>query len=151
MYLKKHKLSGYNLLSGIQILILDSEIDNLCLLTDVLEYEGASVTAASLMSELANPDITKHIDIMLVNIKTIKKYALAKQKRIADVKIPSEIPKIGIADNVQNSDYQDIQDLRCLCYFYKPFDSEEIIRLTLSTIKQPRFYQHLENITNIIY
>ncbi|OKH31164.1 hypothetical protein NIES2101_41760 [Calothrix sp. HK-06] len=143
---QKNKLTGCRLLNGLRILILD-ELECLNALTYLLEVEGASVIGFSSVAKVVNKLKFQSVDIMLINLKIIKKYALAKQIKVCDVKIPKQIPKIGVADSHCNLDWASIRDLGCYDHLSTGFNSDQIVHSILCNIEQDCFFQQLEKIT----
>lgn len=139
MHGNKSESTGYKLLFGLQILVLEDEPDNLDLLTYILETSGASVIVATSVPELILRGTKVPVDIVLVSIKTIKKYALAQATEIVNLKIPKDLLLIAVFDSRRTLDWQAMTDLGCCCHFCLPLEAEEIIFTILNHIREPHY------------
>ncbi|BAZ14350.1 PAS/PAC sensor hybrid histidine kinase [Calothrix sp. NIES-4071] len=131
MNIYKEQSTGYQLLAGLKILVLEDELDNLTLLSYILQVEGAGVIVANSVSEAVNQLQCQLINVALISIKAIEKYISIKNINIADIEIPKYIPKIAMVDSVRHSDWRSIRDLGCCACLSKPFYYDQIAPLII--------------------
>lgn len=131
MKIYKEQLTGYQLLAGQKILILEDELDNLTLLSYILQVEGAGVVIANSVSEAVNQLQCQLINVALISIQTIEKYISVENINIEDVEIPKYIPKIAMVNSARHSDWRSIRDLGCCAYLSKPFYYDQIVPLII--------------------
>jgi CheY-like chemotaxis protein len=122
-------------LTGLQLLVIDDELDNLDLLAFVLQDAGARVTAVTSAQtalgvlERLQPDVIL-CDLMLPDVDGC---VLIQQLRAREAKlVGSPTPAVVVTAMAREQDRQHALEAGFQAYILKPFDLEQVIETVAS-------------------
>jgi PAS domain S-box-containing protein len=118
-------------LQGLQVLVVDDEVDARELLVTILESSGAQVTAAASASEALNWLSTWKADILVsdIGMPQVDGYTLMRRIRKLEVERGEYIPAVALTAYARESDRRAALAAGFQVHLAKPFDPDELVRM----------------------
>jgi PAS domain S-box-containing protein len=118
-----------NCLSGIRVLVVDDEPDNLDLLDIILTQEGAIATTVTTGKEALEIASIHPFDLLIsdIGMPEMNGYQLLQQLRTSSSEPNNSIPAIALTAFAQREDEEKTISAGFQAYFAKPFDIIELV------------------------